>query len=81
MSMLYVYACILVPRNVDLGFLLCCLFRSVLIICLGLIKCSFHMFSTRVSRITCFTCLIDILVIRVYALMNHINIHENLNMH
>ena len=32
-----------------------CLFLLVLIICLGLVKSSFHMFSIRVSRITYLT--------------------------
>jgi len=49
-------ACILVPRNVDLGFLLFCIFRLVLIMCLGFVMSSFHMFRSRVSRITCFAC-------------------------
>ena len=34
-----------------------CLVYLVLITCLGLVESSFHMFSIRVSRITCFTCL------------------------
>ena len=50
---LHVCASIFVPRNTNLGFLLFCLFWLVLIICLGLVKSSFHMFSTRVSIITC----------------------------
>ena len=33
------------------------LFYLVLITCLGHVESSFHMFSIRVSRITCFTCL------------------------
>ena len=43
--------------NHMLGFLLFCVFWLVLILCLGLIEPSFHMFRYSVSRITCFTCL------------------------
>ena len=88
MRMLYVCIRILeacihirVPRNPDLGFLLFRLFWLILITCLCPVESSFHVSRSSVSRITCFTCLIDILVIRVYALMNHMNIHENMNMH
>ena len=69
---LYVCARILVPRTADLGF---CYFVFLLLITfLDLGEPSFHVSRSRVSRITCFTCLI-------YALMNHMNIHENLNLY
>ena len=52
---LHVCGCILVPRNLDLGFLQFYLFCFALILCLGLVKSSFHIFSFKVSRITCFS--------------------------
>ena len=52
----YVCALILVPRITDLGFLLL-LFLLILITYLGLVESNFHMFSIRVSRMTCFACL------------------------
>ena len=54
----YVCVCILVPGNTDFGVLILffVLFCFVLIIYLGLVESSFHMFSIRVSRIICFTC-------------------------
>ena len=73
--MLYVWvrtleACmrICMPRNQDLGFLLFYLFWLVLMTCLCPVQSSFHVSKSRVSRITCFTTLIDILIIRVYIL-------------
>ena len=47
---------ILMPKNLDLGFLIFCLFFFVLIVCLSLVESIFHMFSSRVNRIICFTC-------------------------
>ena len=66
------------PRNIDLGFLLFCLFCLVIITCLVSVESSFHVSRSRVSRITCFTCLFDILIIRVYFLDES---HEHALMH
>ena len=41
--------------------------------------CLINMFSIMISRITCTHNLTVELMIRVYALINHMNIHENLN--
>ena len=46
----YVCVHILMPRNIDLGFLQFWLFFLVLIICLSFVECSFHKFRSRVSR-------------------------------
>ena len=89
MHMLYV--CVLIleayvrihgPRNPDLGFLLFRLFWLVLITCLYPVESSFHVSRSRVSRITRFTCLIDILIIRVYILdEQYEHEHEHALMH
>ena len=57
MRVLYVCARILEPRNLDLGLLIFCVFWLVSILYLGLVEPSFHVFRSRVGRITCFTCL------------------------
>ena len=71
-SCMWTHICAQKPRFKVLAIYLFCF---VLITCLASISLVFHSFRSRLSTITCFTCLIDRLMIRVYALMNHMNMH------
>ena len=74
------------PRNPSFGFLLFFYFflnfLLVLITCLGPVGSIFYVSRSRVSRIIFFTCLIDILIIRIYILdEQYEHGHEHALMH